>query len=531
MNENFAEWEELFGFHSEYYVNPRWWEENEGFGGESGTTKGYTRISEYKDDIYFVYNHGRNIVQHNPVKQTSSAIQLENKEDYDYLAVNCHGYFLYNEQSVTLYGFDGEKRYTYKYEQKKPECIYIYDSKVFYSNTKGTHAAILCVDMLTKDVQTIWSMEKGDNEFDCKLRDMYVHKYGEELPFFPNPSNIGGMSCRFLYANAGRIIAGYIRCKGESSVSYILNIDRKTRKWNILDCYAKKLVYQRPLVNDKFVFSFDMQKDAMWVKCDNSDGGKINLVCSALGKNSGQIKQVYTQYELTGLGHNGNYIYFNGSCAYRHENFSTYRISNNGMEKSVYRPSNFQTDYFWSFGDTYVFPAVMSAGFCFYNTLREKEYSIVEYEIDKLIENAKPLQPNKPQPSVSQNYQTTQRETFCELEDKEISIMSSAKKVGATPDSSAAVVIFGEVINEKNAADSYVQVIRRILERYPSLVGEWEAGITYDANRYTGSHKTIQLNGMTVYINTGNNTNVKRKNLQKLLQMAGEPADQVRFYE
>lgn len=93
------------------------------------------------------------------------------------------------------------------------------------------------------------------------------------------------------------------------------------------------------------------------------------------------------------------------------------------------------------------------------------------------------------------------------------------------------MVIFGEVINEKNAADSYVEVIRRILERYPSLVGEWEAGITYDANRYTGSHKTIQLNGMTVYINTANNTNVKRKNLQKLLQMAGVPADQVRFYE
>lgn len=148
---------------------------------------------------------------------------------------------------MTLYGFDGEKRYTYKYEQKKPECIYIHDSKVFYSKTESTHAAILCVDMLTKEAWTIWSMEKGDNEFDRELRDMYAHKYSEELPFFQNPSNIG-MSCRFLYANAGRIIAGYIRCKGESSVSYILNIDTKTREWNILDCFAKKGGYQRPSV-------------------------------------------------------------------------------------------------------------------------------------------------------------------------------------------------------------------------------------------------------------------------------------------
>ena len=46
MNENFVEREELFGFHSEYYVNPRWWEENEGFGGVAGTTKGYKRLSE-----------------------------------------------------------------------------------------------------------------------------------------------------------------------------------------------------------------------------------------------------------------------------------------------------------------------------------------------------------------------------------------------------------------------------------------------------------------------------------------------------
>lgn len=530
MNENFVEREELFGFHSEYYVNPRWWEENEGFGGVAGTTKGYTRISEYKDDIYFAYNHGRIIVQYNPVKQTSCAIQLENKEDYDYLAVNCHGYFLYNEQSVTLYGFDGEKRYTYKYEQKKPECIYIHDSKVFYSKTKSTHAAILCVDMLTKEAWTIWSMEKGDNEFDRELRDMYAHKYSEELPFFQNPSNIG-MSCRFLYANAGRIIAGYIRCKGESSVSYILNIDTKTREWNILDCFAKKGGYQRPSVNDKFIFSFDMQKDAVWDKCDESDGGKINLVCSALGKNSGKIKQVYTQYELTALGHNGIYFYFNGICAYRLENLSTYRISSNGVEKEVYHPDNFQTDYFWKLGDTYVFPAVMSDGFCFYNTSRKKEYSIRECEINKLIEKAKPLQPNKRQSGVLQNCQEAENQAFWELKDEEISIMSSAKKAGGTSDSSAAVVIFGEVINEKNAADSYVEVIRRILERYPSLVGEWEAGITYDANRYTGSHKTIQLNGMTVYINTANNTNVKRKNLQKLLQMAGVPADQVRFYE
>ena len=48
---------------------------------------------------------------------------------------------------------------------------------------------------------------------------MYAHKYSEELPFFQNPSNIG-MSCRFLYANAGRIIAGYIRCKGEKSLIF-----------------------------------------------------------------------------------------------------------------------------------------------------------------------------------------------------------------------------------------------------------------------------------------------------------------------
>ncbi len=276
MNENFVEREELFGFHSEYYIYPEWWK------GESCSfvemMKGYTTFSEYKNDIYYLCDHGKTIVQFNPAKQTAHAIKMENKEDYSCLAVNCHGYFLYNEQSVTLYGFGGEKRYTHKYQKKKPECIYIHDSKVFYSDTKGTHSAILCVDMLTKEARTIWSMDKGDTVFDRGLRDMYMHKYGEELPFFPNPSNVG-MSCRFLYANAGRIIAGYVRCKGSNTVSYILNIDIRTQKRNIMDCFAFADRYHRPSTNDKFVFSFNMQNDTVWEKFNEGVGGQINLAC------------------------------------------------------------------------------------------------------------------------------------------------------------------------------------------------------------------------------------------------------------
>ncbi len=525
MNENFVEREEFFGFHSEYYIYPEWWK------GEScsfvETMKGYTTFSEYKNDIYYLCNYGKTVVQFNPAKQTAHAIKMENKEDYCFLAVNCHGYFLYNEQSVTLYGFDGEKKYTHKFQKKKPECIYIYDSKVFYSDTKGTHSAILCVDMLTKEVRTIWSMDKGDTVFDRGLRDMYVHKYGEELPFFPNPSNVG-MSCRFLYANAGRIIAGYVRCKGSNTVSYILNIDIRTQKRSIIDCFAFADRYHRPLMNDKFVFSFNMQNDTVWEKFNEGGGGQINLACKKISENLENMRQEHLKNFLKAPdGGSRYYYYFDGSSAYAVGSFDTIRLSFDGEKYKFSHPSTYQTDYFWSFGDIYIVPD--SNKICFYNTSGKEVYSVNNgWQLKELIESAKPLQPNKPRPSAMQNHQTTEKQV---LQNREADIMPTVEKECESFDSSAAVVIFGEAINEKNAADAYVQVIRRILERYPSLVGEWEAGITYDANRYTGSHKTIQLDGMTVYINTGNNTNVKRKNLQKLLQMAGVPADQVRFYE
>ena len=388
--------EDLFGFHSEYYIDPRWrrYERYTSPNGERIVRKGYTCYSKYKDDIYFIPRNNEGcscIIKSNVKQKTSCAIKLHTKRVFcdleDYIAVNRQGYFLYNTRMITLFGFDGHEIYTHKFGQKDyVECVYIYDDKVIYSETKtaGISTQIYCINMLTKEKKRVWGTQKGDSVFDNQLRRSYELEWGTELPFFPTPSNIGNVSCEFLYANKHRVIAGYTRSKFPNYISYIINIDTTTNQWSILDCFPVGYNDHLPSEDDRRIFSFNMIDDTMWVKTNDADirlvHTDIQRVAQLRGKYSVEWKLCKLQYL--------SYYYFNGKNAYIPENLELYRVEKNGEKNSI-NFHMYQTRYFWCLDDIYIIPNEYSTKY-FKNIIEEDSsaYQLEKRDMEELIQSA-----------------------------------------------------------------------------------------------------------------------------------------------
>lgn len=82
----------------------------------------------------------------------------------------------------------------------------------------------------------------------------------------------------------------------------------------------------------------------------------------------------------------------------------------------------------------------------------------------------------------------------------------------------------GYTISGLSPTELYVNVVSKILELYPRLIGQKETHFTADSTRaaqYTGTTRERIINGRTVYIKTGFSTKDKLKGIEKLCELAG----------
>ncbi|WP_297870423.1 hypothetical protein [uncultured Oscillibacter sp.] len=372
--------EDCFGFHSEYYVDPDWRRTAPSTMERNYFRKGYSQYSKYQGDIYFLRsegslkarNYGVYVIKSNVQRKTSHAIRLHTRRTFNfhtYIAVNRRGYFLYDMETISLFGFDGRKIYTHVFGRKESrhghsrlECVYVYDNTVIYSETRqpAMSTDIYRVNMLTGEKTLLWGVQKGDLAFDNCLRESYRQEWGRELPFSQAPSNIGNISCQFLYANKHRVVAGYTRSDG-NRISYIVHIDLSKNQWSVLDCFARPSWKAKinedslPSWDDRHIFSFNMLDDTMWVKTSDKD---IQLVHTDI-QGVVQLRGKYSVgWKLCTLGFNDSrYYYFDGKLAFIPTGFEVYHLKQDGEKKRIHfqRYNNLNL-HFWCFDNIYHVP-------------------------------------------------------------------------------------------------------------------------------------------------------------------------------
>ena len=492
---NYIDNEECFGFHSEYYINPNWRgrEKDTYLRNGEEIRKGYMEFSKYGENIYFLRDYARGVIfKCNPKDKTASAIQLNTEIAYDYIAVNQQGYFLYNNQLVSLFGFDGQEVYTHKFGQKEyKECIYVYDHMVLYSETKTpkNSCRICCVNMLSKEVRILWETQKGDSVFDSKLRTSYKEIWGRDLPFFSTPSNIGNISCEFLYANKKRVVAGYTKNKFPNNISYIINVDLDTEQWDILDCRPNSMP------NARCIFSFNMINDTMWIKTDDKD---IGLIHTSIQRISQFQENKVVEWRLCTL-YNASYYYFDGKKAYLPENLCVYLIEKNGnkIENQVHA---YQTEYFWCLEDVYTIPSCYSD----VSFMGKWCFTLEKNTLNGLINNAKILPEEMVQiqeQDLKQNVGEKSRELLAEEEKHSISLDSS--------DSTISLVEFRE------RASQVTGFRNALLEYRKSLPNIWDYNAYVGILLGVGGPKHGDASCMNYAIGQGDNGNNTKKTLEE----------------
>ena len=362
--------EDCFGFHSEYYVDPAWRKGEQNYRGWKYTCKGYAQFSKYQDDVYFprvdgsprTGDYGVYVIKSNVQQKTSHAIRLHTRRTFNfhtYIAVNRRGYFLYDTETISLFGFDGRKIYTHVFGRKESrrghsrlECVYVYDNTVIYSETRQTAMStdIYRVNMLTGEKTLLWGIQKGDLAFDNYLRESYRQEWGRAWPFTLKGSKMNDISCRFLYANHHRVIAGYSKNlyeKGDHyQISYIINIDLAENKWSILDCFAEPRWRSKinedslPPWDDRHIFSFNMLDDTMWVKTSDKDIRLVHTDIQGIVQLRGKYSVGWKLCALTDIKDGQKeYYYFDGRFACVPADIYEYSLTRDGGMKAI----NFHT--------------------------------------------------------------------------------------------------------------------------------------------------------------------------------------------
>lgn len=393
------EHEYYFGFHSENYIDLCW--RKSGSKCDKAETKGYPSYAAYKDDIYCFSDTSEFLIKINIKTKKSCVIKL--KPGYSNLAVNRHGYFLYTDSKITLFGFDGMEIYTHKFStQNNKECIYIYDDKVYYSETtsKSLSNKIICVNMYNGSQRIVWSTQKGDAQFDYAIEKSYELLNGKKLPFNAKPSQMANISCEFLYANSKRVVAGYTRMKHPNQMSYIINIDLLEHKWSILEINAYKNTYCNDNLSPQRIFSFDMLNDTMWVK---EQGDNINLFHTGIKPLTKLNQYNSVEWKLRKTESYSEYYYFDGNKAFILERMALIELKRDGSSKDVYY-HDYQTYHFFCYNDIYIIPEFSSVTVKSINKKGDIIYQIVKWEIEEMIQQAKNLQSeNKQSPPLKDN--------------------------------------------------------------------------------------------------------------------------------
>ena len=84
--------------------------------------------------------------------------------------------------------------------------------------------------------------------------------------------------------------------------------------------------------------------------------------------------------------------------------------------------------------------------------------------------------------------------------------------------------VCGVEVTGSNATELYVGVIEQLLKQYPIFIGLKETHFTFNsarAEQYTGTTRTVKVNGSTVYINTGFSTKNKWNSIEATSQLLG----------
>jgi hypothetical protein len=92
--------------------------------------------------------------------------------------------------------------------------------------------------------------------------------------------------------------------------------------------------------------------------------------------------------------------------------------------------------------------------------------------------------------------------------------------------------VFGERILGDKPTEIYVEIMARLLKRYPELIGQFESYFTVDmnkANTYTGTTRYVIINGRNVAIKTGFSTKAKGDNLKRIAKALGLPDEAIVF--
>lgn len=437
MEMQYEDNEDCFGFHSEYYIDDNWHmgdpdecNLDSTMMCETIVKKGYTRYSKYGEDIYFLPDWGENkyIVKCNVSRKQAEMIKLDTKKGFGYgeyyIAVNRQGYFIYNTIEITLFGFDGHKIYTHKFGQKNyVESIYIYDQYVVYSETKKTNitSKIWRVDMLTQKQEALWSTMKGDDGFDHMLKECYREVWKNEMPFFNTPSNVGNVTCAFLYMNAKRVIAGYTRSKAPNFISYIINIDLATGHSNLLECflsgwYEKK---ELPSKHANCIFAFDMLCDCMWMKTDDQD---IRLMKTPIQKKKDVAVPYKAEWKIPQKKSYKGLYYLDGKRGYIPTNMCVYGFSRDGETKrTLYH--DYQTEYFWGVGDLFTITDFYNTnsfydedGSCVYSLDGQERNALIKQAEEILPLTAMEIEPRKKVQKTTGNEETTAFDTMTIVE-------------------------------------------------------------------------------------------------------------------
>ena len=508
--------EDCFGFHSEYYVDPKWRKAGRDLYGERWRyfLRGYSAYSKYQDDIYFIAdfdheNHAIYVIKANVKQKMSCAIKLDAKKSLSYstygtyMAVNRRGYFIYNTATITLFGFDGREIYTHKFGKKYAsnrvyrtecaECVYIYDDKVIYSETKQTAGStqIYCVNMLTQEKQLVWGSQKGDYTFDNHLRESFRQEWGIEWPFSKGPSEMGKVSCQFLCANKHRIIAGYTReyAKKEKtgyytsscnhySVSYIVNIDLAEHKWSLLDCFVGLNSFTNenkdslPSWDNRHIFSFNMLDDTMWVKVNGSENKLIHTDIQQVAQLRGKYPVDWKLCALADIKYSeAKYYHFDGRFACTSSASSELRFTPDGeWEKIDSHPYNDHSLRFWCFDGIYLVPNEYNT-YYFRNaangnieySLRRSSYDDGEITVEKLIQDAK--QPQLEAAAESEKEELSGYTEPASSADEERKILEMAKETSDKIIAEKGVSLSPDEYNE--LVMYMVEEIRKILQEEP----------------------------------------------------------------
>lgn len=84
--------------------------------------------------------------------------------------------------------------------------------------------------------------------------------------------------------------------------------------------------------------------------------------------------------------------------------------------------------------------------------------------------------------------------------------------------------VCGVEVTGSSATELYVNVIEQLLKQYPIFIGLKETHFTFNsarAEQYTGTTRTVKVNGSTVYINTGFSTKNKWNSIEATCQLLG----------